>query len=239
MSDSRKDDGTYNQDKIFNFHPKIKELRPHKDNGKGDFIHGWYIDDKVCDDVIEYFNEPDPEKQVGIFGNADVPDPSKKDSTDLYIDPKNGDPRIRAYLQQLAMAVKHYTGDFPVLNQQSPWHIDTLFNLQHYKPGGGFKVWHHERDAYAVQNRCLVFMTFLNTVTDHGGTEFKYQKRIVNAEKGLTVFWPTDFTHVHRGVISPTQEKFIATGWYHFRGPFEFIDEETGEKRVFDGRNIL
>ena len=114
---------------------------------------------------------------------------------------------------------------------------DTLFNLQHYKPGGGYKVWHHERDAYAVQNRMLVFMTFLNTVTDQGGTEFKYQKRIVNAEKGLTVFWPTDYTHIHRGVVSPTQDKYIATGWYHFRGPFEFQDE-NGEKRIFDGRNI-
>ena len=59
--------------KIFNFHPKLKELRPHKDNGKGDFIHGWYIDDKVCDDVIEYFNEPDPEKQLDAGLDDDEP----------------------------------------------------------------------------------------------------------------------------------------------------------------------
>ena len=237
MSESRNSDGTYHSQKVYNFTSKFEELKPHKDNWKGDFIHGYYIDEKVCDDVIEYFNEPDPEKQIGVYGNADEPDLDKKDSTDLYVHPTNGDPRIRAYLDQLAQAVKCYTGDFPALNNQSPWHIDTLFNLQHYKPGGGFKVWHHERDAYAVQNRMLVFMTFLNTVTDQGGTEFKYQKRIVNAEKGLTVFWPTDYTHIHRGVVSPTQDKYIATGWYHFRGPFEFQDE-NGEKRIFDGRNI-
>lgn len=237
MSESRNSDGTYHSQKVYNFTSKFEELKPHKDNWKGDFIHGYYIDEKVCDDVIEYFNEPDPEKQIGVYGNADKPDLDKKDSTDLHVHPTNGDPRIRAYLDQLGKAVRCYTGDFPALNNQSPWHIDTLFNLQHYKPGGGYKVWHHERDAYAVQNRMLVFMTFLNTVTDQGGTEFKYQKRIVSAEKGLTVFWPTDYTHIHRGVVSPTQDKYIATGWYHFRGPFEFQDE-NGEKRIFDGRNI-
>ena len=134
----------------------------------------------------------------------------------MYVHPTNGDPRIRAYLEQLAQAVKCYTGDFPVLNNQSPWHIDTLFNLQHYKPGGGFKVWHHERDAYAVQNRMLVFMTFLNTVTDQGGTEFKYQKLKTDAKCGLTLIWPTDFTHMHRGVISKNETKYIITGWYGY-----------------------
>ena len=61
--------------------------------------------------------------------------------------------------------------------------------------------------------RVLVFMTYLNDVPD-GGTMFKYQDLIVPAKKGLTLIWPTDFTHTHRGIPSPTQEKWIATGWY-------------------------
>ena len=65
MSESRNSDGTYHSQKVYNFTSKFKELKPHKDNWKGDFIHGYYIDEKVCDDVIEYFNEPDPEKQMG------------------------------------------------------------------------------------------------------------------------------------------------------------------------------
>ena len=59
-------------------------------------------------------------------------------------------------------------------------------------------------------------MTFLNTVTDGGGTEFYWQNLKINAVKGLTLIWPTDFTHTHRGIISPTQEKYIATGWYRY-----------------------
>ena len=56
-------------------------------------------------------------------------------------------------------------------------------------------------------------MTYLNDVEDGGGKEFKYQKLRFNAKKGTTLIWPPDFTHTHRGVISPTQEKYISTGW--------------------------
>ena len=59
-------------------------------------------------------------------------------------------------------------------------------------------------------------MTYLNDVTDGGETEFKYQKLKVKPVKGKMVMWPTDFTHTHRGITSPTQEKYIATGWDNF-----------------------
>jgi len=31
--------------------------------------------------------------------------------------------------------------------------------------------------------------------------------------KGLSVVWPSDFTHTHRGIISNEYEKYIVTGW--------------------------
>ena len=85
--------------------------------------------------------------------------------------------------------------------------------IQHYKPGQGFKSWHCER--MSKENRCLVFMTFLNTVPS-GGTQFKYQNLTVPAKKGLTLIWPTDFTHTHKGQITQKHEKYIITGWFGF-----------------------
>jgi len=38
----------------------------------------------------------------------------------------------------------------------------------------------------------------------------------VQPRKGLTLIWPADWTHHHRGVVSPTQEKYIITGWFSF-----------------------
>jgi hypothetical protein len=38
----------------------------------------------------------------------------------------------------------------------------------------------------------------------------------VQPEKGLTVIWPADWTFTHRGIVSPTQDKWIVTGWFNF-----------------------
>ena len=62
----------------------------------------------------------------------------------------------------------------------------------------------------------MVFMTYLNDVTDGGGTEFYYQNKITEARKGKTLIWPADWTHTHRGVVSPTQDKYIITGWLNY-----------------------
>ena len=57
-------------------------------------------------------------------------------------------------------------------------------------------------------------MTYLNTV-ENGGTSFKYQNITTQAVKGLTLIWPSDFTHMHKGQIS-NQTKYIITGCYNF-----------------------
>ena len=45
-------------------------------------------------------------------------------------------------------------------------------------------------------------MTYLNTIKVGGETEFLYQKLKIKPKKGLTLIWPTDWTHTHRGLIS-------------------------------------
>ena len=89
--------------------------------------------------------------------------------------------------------------------------------IQHYQPSGGFHIWHSERNG-DVRNREFVFTTYLNNVPD-GGTEFFNQEKIVKAEKGKTVIFPAGYTHIHRGQISHTQEKYIMTGWYGYNFP--------------------
>ena len=43
--------------------------------------------------------------------------------------------------------------------------------------------------------------------------EFFYQKVKIKPTKGLTLIWPSDFTHTHRGVPATNDTKIIATGW--------------------------
>ena len=47
-----------------------------------------------------------------------------------------------------------------------------------------------------------------------GGTYFPYQEVALQSKKGDLYMWPSFFTHPHQGVISPTEEKYIATGWF-------------------------
>jgi len=59
----------------------------------------------------------------------------------------------------------------------------------------------------------LVWMLYLNTVNDKGGTEFYHQDFVCNAEIGKMVIWPPYWTHLHRSQVSPSEMKYILTGW--------------------------
>lgn len=74
--------------------------------------------------------------------------------------------------------------------------------------------WHYERNSYVHDelSRVLVYMTYLNDV-DNAGTEWLYQNFKTEAKKGLSVIWPAEWTHTHKGIVSESQEKYIATGW--------------------------
>ena len=118
------------------------------------------------------------------------------------------------YRALLDQARGYYVERYPELKTFSKYDMIQDAKIQHYRSGGGFKQWHFERSSLE-QYRCLVFMTYLNDVP-HGGTHFKYQNIITPAEKGLTLIWPTDFTHTHKGQISKNHEKYIITGWWGF-----------------------
>ena len=79
-----------------------------------------------------------------------------------------------------------------------------------------FKFYHFEKTGGKSVKRHLVFQTYLNTVEDAGETEFFYQQYRCKAAKGKTVIWPVVWTHTHRGIVSPTEDKYIVTGWYSF-----------------------
>jgi hypothetical protein len=59
-------------------------------------------------------------------------------------------------------------------------------------------------------------MTYLNDITDEGETEFFHQQIKIQPRKGLTLIWPADWTYTHRGITSPTQDKYIITGWFNY-----------------------
>ena len=77
-----------------------------------------------------------------------------------------------------------------------------------------------------TNKRVLVWMFFLNTVTDGGGTYFSSYDLTVDAVEGRLVIWPAYWTHCHKGIVSKSQTKYIATGWY------EKIESSTVIRKV-------
>lgn len=179
------------------------------------FIGGYYIPEEICDGLVDYYKDNKIDCTPGsiLVNDGRFVDPSIKDSTDLPVNPHESNARISAYLSALGQALFEYQKKYTELNRLSRYTLTNNWNIQHYKAGGGYKDWHCERAQN--NNRLLAWMTYLNDVPD-GGTEFMYQKITTPAKKGLTLFWPTDWTHTHRGQISSDHEKYIATGWMNF-----------------------
>lgn len=190
------------------------------------FITGHYIPTTICDDLINYF-ELNPQRQrEGTIGSnslkkdkdAPLQKFGMKKSMDISLSPMTDDDDgklLDKYILYMNKCVQEYELKYTRAKHLSVYGITENVNIQKYNPNEGFFEWHQERGGLNTTTRCFAFMTYLNDVED-GGTEFLYQKLTVPAKKGLTLIWPTDWTHTHRGQISKTKTKYIITGWLNY-----------------------
>ena len=194
------------------------KMKPHPVNKKLYFICGWYINKNVCTNLIKYF-ENSPNQRPGTLGIKGKPGIDKKGkiSTDVYIDVRNHDEEILNYYRELNKVLEEYKKKFEYCHvNQATWGITEGWTLQRYKPKEGYFYKHCERVGGITLRRHLAFMTYLNTVKDGGQTEFVYQKLRIRPEIGLTLIWGSDWPFTHRGITSPTETKYIATGLYSY-----------------------
>lgn len=189
-------------------------MKEHEINSMGMFILGWYGDPTNADSLVEIYNNTEIKTiaPVGYSGNR-VINKNIKDSSDVSLGPEFlNDSWYGAHIRE---CVRLYFEKYPLSKVNGVFPAEGV-NIQKYPIGGGFKVWHHERmePVFPEVARHFVFMTYLNDVPD-GGTEFFHQGIKIRADKGLTLIWPADWTYTHRGEVSHTKEKIIATGWLH------------------------
>lgn len=179
------------------------------------FIFTQYIEDlSLCDDIIEWYHDTE-RKSPGTSGRNMVRESIKK-STDACLN--DNLELLNRYYTELRRVSDAYIEKFKYANYYNPWDIVDATNVQHYKPSEAYYGWHTERCGILPPggSRHLVYMTYLNDVDDDGETEFYYQDVKFKPKKGLTLIWPADWTHTHRGIPSKTQDKYILTGWYNY-----------------------
>ena len=123
-------------------------------------------------------------------------------------------PEISSYLHEIKQCLEQLYHDIDPCLQEwlSQCKVFPAINLQYFPPDHHYRDWHWERIDH-LPLRAWTFMTYLNDIPGPGGeTEFLFQDIRIKPRSGLTLIWPADFTHTHRGIVS-TDPKYIITGW--------------------------
>ena len=197
----------------------MKKIEIDSGNKHPNFIGSWNIEPtSICDNLISYFELNVPKQKIGVLGSG--LDQDIKDSVDINIKPKEivlpGNEAFKAYFDQLLECYKDYVAEWTFLQEISQRLEISSFNLQRYKTGQHFKKIHTERFSIDSLHRIFAFMTYLNDVQEGGSTYFSHYDLEIQPRKGLTLIWPAEWTHAHRGNILKEGSKYIITGWITF-----------------------
>ena len=192
-----------------------------KQNSNPNFIGSWMINPlSICDELITYFESNKNRQKKGVTAggkNIDI-----KNSIDITMLPKEiklpGNEAFEEYFNNLFSCYQDYTTQWPFLTEFAENLQIGEFNLQRYQSGQHFQTIHTERSSLGTLHRIFAWMTYLNDVDieEGGSTFFSHYDLEIQPKKGLTLIWPAEWTHAHKGNVLKADSKYIITGWMHF-----------------------
>lgn len=168
---------------------------------------------EFCQDLIAKFEK---HPNIGPGRTLSGYRSNTKLSTDLML---SGCPEFTMEDQTLCLSLQLNSRDYLAQIKHCPWRGpfgDTGYNMQRTKPGEYFN-WHTDffADPWANFIRVYTFIWYLTDVTGDGGyTEFA-NGLIIQPKAGRLLFFPAEFSNMHRGVSPETDTKYIVTGWMH------------------------
>ena len=183
------------------------------------FIGSWIIQPfSLCDDLITYFESNVAAQKAGVTGLGR--DLSAKDRIDISIAPNQlelpGNEVFKTYVNSLFACYKDYLDQWPFLEQIGQNLEMGKFNLGRYQRGQHFQKMHAERSGLGSLHRVLAWMTYLNDVDEGGETYFDHYNLTIKPRKGVTLIWPAEWTHAHKGNVLLGESKYMITGWLTF-----------------------
>ena len=183
------------------------------------FIGSWMIEPlSLCDELITYFESNIAKQQIGA--TVDGRNLSVKDRMDIAIAPNQldlpGNEVFKLYINSLFTCYKDYLVQWPFLAVIAQNLEMGSFNLGRYQRGQHFQKMHTERADLGTLHRVLAWMTYLNDVDEGGETCFSHYGLNIKPRKGLTMIWPAEWTHAHKGNVLLGESKYMITGWLTF-----------------------
>ena len=177
-----------------------------------------------CQQLIDFFEDNPKFHGRGrvVEEKGVTPDYDKiKKCTEMFISSDDlNKPNVLEHLSRaLGLTIEQYKTKYPYLHKCARWDISHTFKMQKYLPNEAYFVLHTENtglvDGFA-ERRLIAWMLYLNDITDGGETEFPSLDIKFQPKRGSMLMWPAYWTHPHRGLPSPTQIKYIMTGWFSF-----------------------
>ena len=169
----------------------------------------------MCKKIIDFFEDNKDLQFRGRFvvDGKQVRNPEVKDSKDitLYFNDDTVPTIIISKILETYTDV--YLDTFRSTHIVDPFSVEMGYNLQRYNPGQGYHLLHCENYGRGIE-RVLAWTLYLNTVTDGGGTYYPEYDKTIDAVEGRLCIFPAFWTHAHKGIVSNTETKYIATGWY-------------------------
>ena len=178
----------------------------------------------VADAVSAFYGRRDDLQRPGVaFGPDGQTEPAKVSTDISLVAIDRSDPEAFALSQLILRGVnaglERYLQERPLWRECCPEQslfVNPIFNIQHYAPGEGFKRWHCDwtisDEATEPVHRVLAWILYCNSV-EEAGTEFHWQDHHEPAERGKLVIFPAGPSHIHRGRVTHSHSKTIATGW--------------------------
>ena len=189
----------------------IKDKYPH-------FIGSWIIETDICDSIVKHFEEHTEKHTQGVMGSG--LNLQKKNRKDISFSPKEinlpGNNAFRKYFESLFQCYQDYNKQWPFLEKNIERLDIGRFNIGRYQAGQHFQDVHCERCSMGSMHRVFAFMTYLNDVDEGGSTYFNHYDIDIKPIKGLSLIWPAEWTHAHKGNIIKKGNKYIITGWLDF-----------------------
>tara|TARA_S200002703_G_scaffold82026_1_gene70715 strand:- start:358 stop:957 length:600 start_codon:yes stop_codon:yes gene_type:complete len=176
--------------------------------------------DEYCDKMIEAWERIYANSSLRDYGlNGIVSNngtENRKDFALFFCEARNNTQDLQKETNMiLDEGLKKYSSEFPSLEMKQ--YYSHRIKVQRTPPKGGFHIWHCEHDVGEASNRLLTWTIYLNDLPDgEGETEFLEYGIKIKPKKGSVCFFPSSFTHTHRGNPVYTHNKYIATGWYYF-----------------------
>lgn len=199
----------------------MKRFSLQKQHSHPNFMGSWILEPlSLCDEIISHFESNQARHAKGKTAGGPALD--AKNSVDLSITPNelhlNENQVFKRYFQALFACYEDYQTQWPFVRELSKEMHIGKFNIQRYQQGQHFQRVHTERSSIDTLHRLFAWMTYLNDVSveDGGATVFTHYDLSVQPQKGLTLIWPAEWTHAHKGSVLNTNSKYIVTGWMHF-----------------------